>query len=955
MPTPPPHTLTTLSPPLLDRVLKLALDADPALAATFISSLSSSVHDSLVRIKTASIALPDDDAILVQAENDNEREGGRRSSLVSAVWGVPHFASLVRDLVVVRPVVAGAALEGENGANGGDSHTQDEEDQPSFDDFTAPTSTPIPPLEDSAFFLFLSKLNNLTSFSWKSYRLPPEQLCPALGAAAPHLKQFELDLLPSPFDGAAAEVAPGSPSLSSTAGAGHHAHHHHHVRWDAPNLASLPAGVTSLSLSSLSQAGCKSLGAALPAFIALESLEVAKTLFVDDQVMGDIGQGAARSLRRLRIAEMGGTKLSEVGLGEVLRGCEGLEVLELDAVEGRLSRTCWSKLSPLPSSLQTLKLTYSESGPHKSWTLDHLSSLPALLTSSSLTHLSLTRRVPHPAALLPGSHQLARYPVDPVLQPRTLGKKELEALGERGDAWESLELDLFKVDMDGVKKILDNCSGLKRLKVMLDDPFRNVLNLTASFACVPLLRHFLVAIPPEHVPETASITPASYRSALEQLDSAHAPASPVGSPSMGKSSPPLPDSPDPPRRSPSSGKSLALHGADKASASSTSASASSEKSPSGLHLSGIDALLPPTRDWRRFLKKAHALEAVTWTGRGGVGTWSFSKPGGSSLVKVAFAPTRPSPGAYEDVRGEAAEGEEEGMKYAAMQSQANRPRRRSSVSLAGSCLSGLSLSPSTMATTSPSFQPFDSPVSPSSAGGGATLFTPGTSYTSLSFSAAGGGAKGAPLASPPLEGGWGGTGSGHRRRSTTGGSSGSFSSSSGGGAGAGGSAGYGFPHTGGALGLGIPAPSSSAGMAFGTIPAPPPGAVGWASSPLEEEEDGATSAAVMKKKVAGGKPPSPTASKNAASASGSASKTFASIASSSPPPAGANAGGGGGRRASTTSSSSGGGWASPPSPTRERKTGGGRKDSKEGSPTTGRKERGRTGAGAGGGGGGKKK
>ncbi|GAA5837451.1 hypothetical protein JCM11251_002109 [Rhodosporidiobolus azoricus] len=911
MPTPPPHTLTALPPPVLDRVLKHVIETHPSQLPNFISSLGSLVHNSILRVKTASIALLDDDAILVQAENDNEVEGGRRSSLVSAFWGLPHLAQQVHELVVVRPVVAGAALDAETGPN--DEKTQEgaEDESPAFDDFS-PTSTsaPIPPLEDTAFFLLLSKLNSLNSFSWKSYRVPPEQLCPALGAAAPNLKRFELDLLPSPFEGVPPDIAPGSPSLGSTVAG--HGGHHQHVRWDAPGLSSLPSGLTFISLSSLSQAGCKSLASALAGFPSLTSLEVAKTLFVDDPVLTEVGQGAPKSLKKLAIREMGGTKLSEAGLKEVLQGCQGLEILELDAVEGRLSRTCWSKLAPLPSSLHTLKITYSESGPHKSWTLDHLSSLPSLLTSSSLTTLSLTRRVPHPAALLPGSHQLARYPMDAVLQPRQLGKKELAALGERGDAWECLELDLFKVDMDGVKKILESCGGLKRLKIMLDDHFRNVLNLTASFASVPLLRHFLVAIPPEHAQETASITPISYRTALAALvdKKAPSPASPVGSPSMGKSSAPLPDSPVAPKRSPTSTKSPSLygngHGTDKS-------SGPSEKSPSGLHLPAIDSLLPPTREWRRFLKKAHALEAVAWTGRGGLGTWRFSKPEGSSLVKVIFEPTRPSPGAYEDVQ-EGYEGEDEAVKYVASLSQGNRPRRRSSVSLAGSCLSGLSLSPS---TTSPSFQPFDSPVSP--VPGGASLYTPGTSYTSLSFTAAG---NKAPFASPPLEGEW----AGPRRRSTTGGSSGSFSSSSGGGGG------FGFPHTGGALGLGFPAgPSSS--LTFGT--APPP--VGWASSPLEEDETATEGAKQVKGSAKDrDKPPSPTTSKNASAYT----KSWAAAASlSSSPPATSGAG-----RRTSTASSTGSGWASPPSPTRERKAGGGGagggKNEREGSnsPPLSRKE-----------------
>ncbi|GAA5980997.1 hypothetical protein JCM11641_001424 [Rhodosporidiobolus odoratus] len=784
MPTPPLHCqLSRLPPPVVDRIVSLALDYDPTLGKHLIASLGKQLQQALKRVIAHTVTLRDDDALLVRAEDDASQGEGKRSSLLSAVWSNAQLASQVKHLAIVRPVAPASLSPADSSpAN---------EDPPQFDDLSnSPTSspeTPVPPLEQTSFYLLLSKLNQLTHLTWHSYRLPPEQLCAALGGAAGELKSFTLDILPSPFE-TAVEV-PGSPTLSPSSL--HHHHHHHHgpppqQRWDAPFLSSLSGGITTLSLSSLSQTGCKSLGSALPLFLSLESLEVAKTLFVDDQLMGDIGQGSARTLKRLKIKEMGGTKLSEVGLGEVLTGCEGLEVLELDAVEGRLSRSCWSKLTPLPSSLHTLKLTYPESGPHKSWVLDHLSSLPSLLSSSSLTHLTLTRRVPHPAALLPGSHQLARYPIDPVMAPRMLGKKEIEALRERGDCWKVLELDLFRVDMEGLKEVLEAVSGVERLKVMLDGPFRNILTLTTSFTATPSLRHFLVTIPPDQAPETASLTPSAYLTALSSLSA----AAPPPSSSPASTSPPLPISPS----------------------SSSKKEKESSSSSSGLKLKEIDALLPPTRDWRRFLKKAHSLETLSWVGRGGIGSWHFSKPGGTSLVRVEFEPTHPTEGALEGARDEVipplsptAGGVGGGGRP--------RSRRRSSVSLAGSCLSNLSLSPTTT-TGASAFGAFDSPSSPSlgrrASLGGAGVYSPASSYTSMSFSAAGGGnGKTSPItgfstfsASTDGAGGWGG----HRRRSTTASSTSSFSLSGGGGGSSTFGGGGGFPQIGGALGLALPSP-----------------------------------------------------------------------------------------------------------------------------------------------------
>lgn len=160
---------------------------------------------------------------------------------------------------------------------------------------------------------------------------------------------------------------------------------------------------------------------------------------------------------------------------------------------GRFSRACWQKLTPLPSNLRVLRLSYSEQGPHKSWLLDHLASLSHLVdaSNSELEHLALTRIVAGDGkgkALVPGSHHLARYPIDPVLDPRalTLGEKDLDALvgggegggegGEGGREWRKLELDLFRIEQDQLKRILEGCTKLKSLKVMFDAPFRNLVS-----------------------------------------------------------------------------------------------------------------------------------------------------------------------------------------------------------------------------------------------------------------------------------------------------------------------------------------------------------------------------------------------------------------------------------------------------------------------------------------------
>ncbi|GAA6007291.1 uncharacterized protein JCM10292_003969 [Rhodotorula paludigena] len=743
--------------PVLDRILALAAALDPAQFPTWlVSARSRALHRSARRVLCSDVRLEDDDSRLVDADADSD-DAQTPSSLVRQVVRDDEWAGAVSALSVVRPVVP---LE-----------EQQPQQYPHFTPFAldeAPSdesSVPVPPLDPAALFLVLARTANLTRFTWCSYRLPPDELCAALGAACKNLARFEFDVAPSPLAAPTAadaahdaSAAPGSPSLGSTSpllagSTGPATAAGTSLRWDAPHLSSLPLSLASLRLAHLSQAGTRALAAALPSFPALESLELEKTLFVDDALCAHVGAGA-RGLKRLVVREMGGTKLSEAGLKEVFEGCEGIEVLELDGVEGRFSRSCWQKLAPLPSSLHTLRLSYSEHAPHKSWVLDHLASLPSILGSfsSSLHTLSITRR-PHPAALVPGSHHLARYPIEPVVEPRALPAAAIDAIAEHGEgerAWRVLELDLFALDAAGLKKVLEGAPALQRLKVLFDDSFRNVLALGPSFAACPLLRSFLVSIPPQHTPELAPITPAEYLTAVPSASfAAAASASPPGSP-------------------PSPSHTRASPGATNGTSSSTAT-----KEDKHHPLRALDALLPPTRDWRRFLKKAHSLERIVWTGRGGLGTWTFSGGGGRGLTKIEFEPTRPAIVGSED-EGSASPllGGAGGRRRPSLSSPSlspssgvRRPRRASSVSLAGSCFSGLSL-----ATGGGNGCGDSAPTSPLT-----SFTTPGSNTQSLS-AAGGGGRSGSPtqarkdLATLPSPGG--SSSHHHRRRTSTSSSSG---------------------------------------------------------------------------------------------------------------------------------------------------------------------------------------
>jgi hypothetical protein len=110
------------------------------------------------------------------------------------------------------------------------------------------------------------------------------------------------------------------------------------LRWDCPSLSSLPGTLTSLTLSSLSHGGIQDFSNSLSSFFALEQLELSKTVFVDDHLLREISAGLGKSLKRFRIREMGGTKLSDVGLNDLFEACSELEEFEMDCVEGKLFR-----------------------------------------------------------------------------------------------------------------------------------------------------------------------------------------------------------------------------------------------------------------------------------------------------------------------------------------------------------------------------------------------------------------------------------------------------------------------------------------------------------------------------------------------------------------------------------------------------------------------------------------
>lgn len=126
---------------------------------------------------------------------------------------------------------------------------------------------------------------------------------------------------------------------------------------------------------------------------------------------------------------------------------------------GRLSRNLWSKVASLPPHLRSFQVAMSESGPHHSWTADHLLSIPQLQLSI-LSHLSIVRIVPSPRFL--SSSNALEYDgrIDAVATLKPIPKDVLGAI--RGATTLTiLECDWWSWKPEDVKALLERCSQLE--------------------------------------------------------------------------------------------------------------------------------------------------------------------------------------------------------------------------------------------------------------------------------------------------------------------------------------------------------------------------------------------------------------------------------------------------------------------------------------------------------------
>ncbi|KAJ7121231.1 hypothetical protein C8R46DRAFT_111277 [Mycena filopes] len=534
--SPPPPPLQSLPPPLLDEIVNIALSLVPSLRGLFLSSLGSCLHAAAVRVLFHTVALQDN-ARVFTLEESCPNAGPAYPVLCNPA----RYASAVKTLVIADPALPDVGA-------------------PSHDDEA------LRAIDTDLLVRLFESCANLEVLVWESAFPPPDGLCEML---ATHNQRVIRVIFAPPA------LTPASRCNLA--------------KWDAPSLPLLSSiSLTSLRLCRLSQSGARAFSALLDAMgdeSLLEELDI-DFVWLDDSLCEKI-VAAGRKIQKLSLTTSG-TKLSDKGIVSILEGCDALEEFVLDEVQGRLSRTLWTKPICFPAALKALRIVVAETGPHHSWATDHLESLHAVPLGLLLSLDVVRREAP------PSLHcGVAIYDgvVDDAVALKPIPSAFMDCLKQQKSQMQSFRCDFWSFSIADVKLLLECSPRLERTQLCLDAPFSKLIGLTSTFASLSSLHTLSVSITPVHAPGKPPVPIVPSDSSPTSLPT------PAESPVL-KSKSILPQ----------------LLDFDQMQTQTCHSETSGDPS------------MPLLRDIKRFVRKSPLLEVIEWYGKNGRGSWAITRP-----------------------------------------------------------------------------------------------------------------------------------------------------------------------------------------------------------------------------------------------------------------------------------------------------------------------------------------
>ncbi|WVF70312.1 hypothetical protein IAT40_005101 [Kwoniella sp. CBS 6097] len=335
-----------------------------------------------------------------------------------------------------------------------------------------------------------------------------------------------------------------------------------------------------LQLGPLNETGVKTVSAYLqgPHSINIHTVGLESHL-LDALLCQSIGKLGSKGVLTHVELSSSGTRLTADLLKGVIEGCISLESLKLNDVEGHLSKNTWSLIEDWPSRFSSLEIVIKDYTKHKSWALDHLTSIHDV-PFHQLRHFAVRRSV-HPVNLLlyPPSGAI-NVPTTGGMELKPLSETLIETILEKGSQLESLCLDWWEVTGQALLAVLSAHSGLDTVQVAVSAAIASIVSNMPKSLGISELKRLIVSTDP-------TVYPAAQTTAKNRISYVDPTDSDLPQALLDKIVEPDPN-------------------------------------------------LPDIKDLRKLAGRLPHLSQLVWTGPGGRGSWTFTRKPKSSLIGVSF-------------------------------------------------------------------------------------------------------------------------------------------------------------------------------------------------------------------------------------------------------------------------------------------------------------------------------